>query len=429
MKTKLILLTLAAFLLLSSSAFAEYDTLWTRYTHRIYNLEFSNDDSKIFTVGEGGVIIFDTESGEEIHRVPVEPPDGTWDGCYSDDGSIFIVARAAYNDFSKLIGYIDIFNSYTYEIIKSIELPANYFRTGSYNVRISSDNNLLAVSSDYGLLYIDVNTEEILKAIPYEKDWLNNPKWIYTDLEFSKDGKYLIYLRSDDQLVFQNTSTYDIEFIYPALKGDLAISDDGSLIAFTSSDETKGVTFLDYHTKEIIESIPETKRSSNILCFSPSGREIAVAIRYDDKGIKIYDITSLKEVKHLKYYYPDGYNYFTSLDYSMNEQYLAGSASTMLVLYDNTTNNIEGERSYFEDIYPNPTTNKVHISFYIEYPTELQLTVTDNNGKEIEIIHSGFYETGKHTIQYDSNKLPNGVYYLTLSGINFKRTYKMVKEG
>ena len=80
-------------------------------------------------------------------------------------------------------------------------------------------------------------------------------------------------------------------------------------------------------------------------------------------------------------------------------------------------------------IYPNPTTNSVRLRFITQIPTDLKISLTDSNGKEINTSNYINFTIGTHIIEYDCCKLPNGTYFLTLTGTNFKKTLKMVKDG
>ena len=431
MKTKLLLFTFAAFLLLSSSAFAEYDTLWTKYTHSIYTLEFSNDDSKILTIGEGGVIIFDAQSGDELHSIPVIEPDRCFDACYSHDGTKILLSRESFDEENQLFSYIDVYDAETYELIKTIYLNQIPIKYGATRFSISNDDSKIAVVDDISLSFVDYESGEIIKSIPFTYHGTDTYLGTVSIISFSNDDKYLIMTASNQnfestRLQFLNTETYEIDYLYSKGKWFLTISDDGSMIAFSSDEEGVAVSIMNVDTKEIIGDIRDPLGVVG-MCFSSDGEKLAVSTQNDHgeflRAIYIYNISTLKLEDKLSI---DGFS-FKALDFSQNDKKIAAAAATLLVLYSNGFNSNHDADKIIEYIYPNPTTNIANLEFTIEIPTNISLSITDINGKVINALKYGVFEEGIHTIQYDCSKLSNGVYFLTLTGKDFKRTYKMVK--
>jgi hypothetical protein len=100
---------------------------------------------------------------------------------------------------------------------------------------------------------------------------------------------------------------------------------------------------------------------------------------------------------------------------------------TRLFLFKQSNCSIKDDNSSFKLLFPNPATNIVNIEFEILLPTEIMLSSTDLYGKELNSIPFGYFNAGNNMIQYDCSKLPNGVYFLTLTGKSFKKTYQLVK--
>ena len=149
---KLVLMLILMFVGLPSLCRAEdSDTVWTRYTHDISRLEFSNDDSKILTVGSGGIIIFDTQTGTQQHSLP-----GYWDAEYSQDCLFIFAVRHSHDSVNHVFPVVDIYNSISYELIKSFVLPnlPVDLNDGS-KITVSDDNQTIAVSNIGGLFILD----------------------------------------------------------------------------------------------------------------------------------------------------------------------------------------------------------------------------------------------------------------------------------
>ena len=414
MKTKLILLTLAAFLLLSSSAFAEYDTLWTRYTHNISRLMFNKDDSKILTHGSGGIIIFDTETSEQVHQLSGK-------GIYSDDGSMIVALRET---------NVDVYNADTYELIKTIPLSFH----GTYYVEMLPNNNII-VSIGLGFVsFIDYNTGKLLHTI---NDFSSEQPLEMVAYTISKDSKYVIVSMwsppkyEKGSLMFINTETYNIDFKLNKRFSLLTMSDDGKYLSFTNDDEENiAVSIMDVDSKEIIGNIPGNSAWLQSMSFSSDGNDIAISINDSEDGIKIYNLTTYKLVEHIKIQGNSGKMYFfTGIAYSSEDKYMVSAQGTRLFLFEQSNSSIKYDDSLFELLFPNPATNTVNLEYKILLPSEIQVVVTDSNGSEINKIRYGYFNAGNYIIQFDCSKLSNGIYFLTLTGKDFKRTYKMVKEG
>lgn len=76
--------------------------------------------------------------------------------------------------------------------------------------------------------------------------------------------------------------------------------------------------------------------------------------------------------------------------------------------------------------YPNPFNPTTVISFQLEKPSEITLTVFDTIGRVVETLFDGSKSTGKHSIAFDAKSLPSGLYYYTLSVNGFETSQKMI---
>ncbi len=65
-------------------------------------------------------------------------------------------------------------------------------------------------------------------------------------------------------------------------------------------------------------------------------------------------------------------------------------------------------------LYPNPANEKAYITFSVTSISNVSIEIFDTFGKTVEQIQPNIQNTGKHTIELNTNKLVNGVYFIQL---------------
>ena len=65
-------------------------------------------------------------------------------------------------------------------------------------------------------------------------------------------------------------------------------------------------------------------------------------------------------------------------------------------------------------IAPNPARAKVSISYELAGEEFVQLEVYNTMGQRIQVLSEGLQEQGSHTIQYATEHLSDGMYYIYL---------------
>jgi hypothetical protein len=75
--------------------------------------------------------------------------------------------------------------------------------------------------------------------------------------------------------------------------------------------------------------------------------------------------------------------------------------------------------------YPNPFNPSTLITYQLNSPQEVNLKVYDTLGREIDTLVKKNETAGLHNIEYNANKLPNGIYYYQLIAGNKSITRKM----
>jgi len=75
--------------------------------------------------------------------------------------------------------------------------------------------------------------------------------------------------------------------------------------------------------------------------------------------------------------------------------------------------------------YPNPFNPSTTITFEVPKTTELRLNVYDITGRLRQVLAQGTYTTGAHTITWDADNLPSGMYVYQLNAGPVTLTRKM----
>jgi len=76
--------------------------------------------------------------------------------------------------------------------------------------------------------------------------------------------------------------------------------------------------------------------------------------------------------------------------------------------------------------YPNPFNPSTQITYTLEKASNVSLTVYDILGREIATLVNGKNEPGEHTVTWNAEKVPSGVYFCRLNAGSFVQTKKMI---
>jgi hypothetical protein len=89
-------------------------------------------------------------------------------------------------------------------------------------------------------------------------------------------------------------------------------------------------------------------------------------------------------------------------------------------------NNLINESNLIRQVYPNPFTTQLSISLDLPIQSEVVIKIYDLLGKQIAIVMDSNMDAGKHLITWNSDSLPEGIYYLRLTSGDKKETMKIV---
>ncbi len=121
---------------------------------------------------------------------------------------------------------------------------------------------------------------------------------------------------------------------------------------------------------------------------------------------------------------------FLSFNMSKNE-YFGYKRYPHLLVTLNTPTTIDEETfipvtKELSQNYPNPFNPTTLITYTIPTPGHVILTVFDALGQEVAIIVNSYKNSGKHSIQFDGQDLPSGIYIYSIKAGNFNAHKKML---
>jgi hypothetical protein len=82
--------------------------------------------------------------------------------------------------------------------------------------------------------------------------------------------------------------------------------------------------------------------------------------------------------------------------------------------------------NYFLTNYPNPFNPTTKISYTLPETSNLEITVYNAYGQEVQQLYKGLKEKGNYELQFDGKSLSSGVYYYTFKTDKFSVTKKMI---
>ena len=112
--------------------------------------------------------------------------------------------------------------------------------------------------------------------------------------------------------------------------------------------------------------------------------------------------------------------------YNSQYQLLVGYQSDITTVVGVDDDILVAERFELIPAYPNPFNPTTKISFAIDTPSEIQLDVYDVNGKLIDTILKGYYQSGMHGIEWNASEFASGMYFVHLLKQGERRTQKVM---
>jgi flagellar hook assembly protein FlgD len=76
--------------------------------------------------------------------------------------------------------------------------------------------------------------------------------------------------------------------------------------------------------------------------------------------------------------------------------------------------------------YPNPFNPVTNIEYTLSQAENVEITVYDIMGRQVETIYNGFQSNGIHSIAWDASNKSSGIYYIQIKSNNIIKTEKVV---
>lgn len=94
----------------------------------------------------------------------------------------------------------------------------------------------------------------------------------------------------------------------------------------------------------------------------------------------------------------------------------------------NTTNITENTNTVILGVYPNPIKDAIQINMISNKSGDYQFSLLDLNGKEVLDLGERNLKTGPSNIKFNLTNLTQGVYFLSINGVESSSVYKIVKQ-
>lgn len=102
----------------------------------------------------------------------------------------------------------------------------------------------------------------------------------------------------------------------------------------------------------------------------------------------------------------------------------------LTINYDNATDVKEEQQSIYDyklfQNFPNPFNPSTLISFNLKENSDVSIKIFNAIGQEMTTLINKYFSAGTHTINFDANNLPAGVYYYQIIAGGFTQTKKMI---
>lgn len=259
------------------------------------SVAFSPDGNKIATLKNGGrVSLWDSSSGEESRPLRFSQP-------RQQDSSTISFSS---NGKSLSAGLEN--RARIWEVSSGTELST--IETGE-PVNLISPNSKIGASrrEDGGITLWDVGSGtrfRSLSTISGSRDSLSARRFVdrtRNSMAFSPDGKLLVAAFDKELQIWQVESGLEVARLrgHTASIKSVAVSPDGRLLASAAKDGIKiwNIASQKQLLKTLVAQQPDRVRS---LAFSPDSRILAVADTSVDHSIKLWDLVSGRNVRHLK---------------------------------------------------------------------------------------------------------------------------------
>ncbi len=127
----------------------------------------------------------------------------------------------------------------------------------------------------------------------------------------------------------------------------------------------------------------------------------------------------------------DGHDEYVFVNYRSSFPVWENDGYVWMIEIENTATGVEDylssptEFKLFNN-YPNPFNPSTNISYNLPNAGNVILKIFDALGREIKTLFSGWQEAGMHTVKFDAESLPSGIYFFQLKTNGFSETKNMM---
>ena len=77
-------------------------------------------------------------------------------------------------------------------------------------------------------------------------------------------------------------------------------------------------------------------------------------------------------------------------------------------------------------VYPNPFNPVTNIEYGLPEYTNVQIVIFDLSGKQVESLINEFQEVGYHSVEWNADNYPSGVYFVKMIADQYVKTQKLM---
>jgi hypothetical protein len=390
----------------------ESDTIWYReFSNEVRQVKFSPDGNLIYAaVNNNKPLLIDAVTSNTIKQF-----DSLFSPIVIDltaDGKTF----CAINNDSLVV-----WDTQTGAIFKKISPPKETWTNVNYppqfkTMSISPDGSYLSATV-YFWTSTSSHGDPIFTTRLYT--WDTHTWQIFNQMDLSFFNK-IIYSHNGNYLAcggleYNNSATitvFDAKKwqVYTTFTGhaysiaDLSFSPDDSFLASC----IENINIWDMKNKKLYKQIYLNHRVTSVNMFSNSTLLYCDA---DNNGnglwLNIYDI-NISQIKNLI-----KSDYIFSININMNKDIVLGAGYSLVLLNENQYLTYIDENQIYNNINfePNPIDSYAYISYSNIKSSNVAIDIYDISSKKVDNIYNGNLDSGKHTIPWHPNNLPDGVYF------------------
>lgn len=433
MKPKL-LLTLAV-LLLPLVAFADDDVVWERNLGAyVYRVDYVLNGSSVLAQTEyGNLCLLDANNGEIVKEPKLPYEIGSY-ALMSDKRRILIPGYRIFDLANEKV--VDSFYVGDKTLIYhngDTSLP--YFEKGVGTVLMSPDDKYLIafwsgryydfyphIADVSKIIFIDAAERKLIKIM--ENRFYREFDYNHIVLmNFSPDSKYLAVGFNDgivelwDAKSFEKIKQFEKHGTGQNFNCEFS-PDSKKLISMERATNT--LRLYDVDKRTILKTWLFDEAG-----FSNGGKFLTnnlIVCGGSNPKMKIISLQTFEPIKEYDYY-----GYGIALN---GLQSVFGHVNKVVSLkLDTTTTSINHDPiKNIQELYPNPTTQKVLLKYTIQIPNKVNISILALNGKTIKTLKNNLSEIGTFEQEFDVSFLANGFYFIRITAKNYSVTYKLVKE-